>query len=247
MTNYQFSADQISQHVVKFSADLHPAVNMEETRPAMQSFANGLIDQFPEYFETLVSGPRQFRVNKTFKINTGQAEIITLAWGQRGPVLTLPKRLFISGPQDVNGPDPDIVINRAIQELGERFPDRGIPRVSLIHNIVFDTDQANSLEIVAANFTKESWRSQINSTRIQLQGERDGKMLAYDIRPTYVSPGGRAAWPAPDDARFGVVVAVDIAVADAENMVSPEAVGDLLSFNQYYVPGELVNFLNGVS
>ena len=245
MSHYQFTAEQISQQVVKLAVDLAPVVDLNENRAALQSFANALISHFPDVFETLVSGPQQLRVNKTFHLGSGKADVVTLIWGPRGLVLTVPQRLFVSGSHDVPGMDADVVFNTAVQELGERFADRGIPRVTTTHNLVFDCAAENSLDVVSGNFVKSHWQNDLRNARIQLQNERDGKMILHDIRPTYVSPGGRSAWPAPDDARFGIVVNVDITVAQAPNMLSGEDVGNLLSFANYYVPGELLGFLNG--
>lgn len=245
MSDYQFTAEQISQHVVKLAVDFAPVVNLEQNRPALQNFANAMISRFPDLFETLVSGPQQFRVNKTFHMGSGQADVMTLAWAQRGLVLSIPKRLFVSGSHDVAGPDADTVFKVAVEELNERFPDRGMPRATSIHNLVFDTGEVNSMDLIAGNFTKPQWQNGLKNTRIQLQSERDNKAILHDIRPTYVSPGGRSEWPAPDDARFGVVVNVEVAVRQAPQMLSTEDISNLLAFSSYYVPGELLGFLNG--
>lgn len=247
MSDYQFTADVISQHVVKLAVDLTPVVDLNQNRAALQSYANTLIARFPDVFETMVSGPQQLRVNKTFFLGSGKADVVTLAWGPRGMVLTVPKRLFVSGSHDVPAPEAETVFNAAVEELSERFADRSVPRVTTTHNLVFDTGTVNSMDVVAGNFVKAHWQNGLSSARIQLQSERDGKMLAHDIRPTYVSPGGRSTWPAPDDARFGVVVNVDMTVAQVPQMLSAEDVSNLLGFANYYVPGELLNFLNGSS
>jgi len=245
VSDFQFQTEQTSQHIVKLGVDLTPAVVLDQNRAGMQSFANALIREFPDVFATLVSGPQQFRVNKTFALGAGKADIATLVWTQRGPVLTVPRRLFVSGTHDINGSDPDVIFRLAIEELGERFADRGMPRVSVAHNLVFDTEGLNSMTVMTGYFAMPAWQCDLANARIQLRMEREGKEISYDIRPTYVSAGGRSTWPAPDDARFGIVVNVDIALGHPPDMVSSENVDDLLGFANRYVSGELLNFLNG--
>lgn len=245
MTDFQFQSEHMSQHVMKLAVDLVPAVVLDQNRAGMQSFANALIRHFPELFETLVSGPHQFRVNKNFALGSGKADIATLVWAQRGPVITVPRRLFVSGTHEISGIDPGAIFRLALEELGERFADRSIPRVSLVHNLVFDTESVNSMAVMSDYFAKPMWKNDLVNARIQMQTETEGRHIAYDIRPTYVSPGGRSAWPAPEDARFGVVVNVDISAGDPPNAMTPEDMDDLLAFANRYVGGELLTFLNG--
>ncbi len=245
MTDFQFQTEHLSQHVMKLAVDLVPAVVLDQNRAGMQSYANALIRHFPDLFETLVSGPQEFRVNKNFTLGTGKADIATLVWGQRGPVITVPKCLFVSGKHEISGIDPGPIFRLALEELGERFADRGIPRMSLVHNLVFDTQGVNSMAVMSNYFVQPMWQDSLINARIQMQTEIEGRRIAYDIRPTYVSPGGRSAWPAPADARFGVVVNVDITAGDPPNAMTSEDMDDLLAFAVRYVSGELLTFLNG--
>jgi hypothetical protein len=245
VTDFQFQHEQMSQHIMKLAVELAPGVVLDQNRPALQSFANALIREFPEVFETLVSGPQDFRVNKTFALGQGKADIATLVWTQRGPVLTVPKRLFVSGSHEIIGADPERIFQLALQELGERFADRAIPRVSVAHNLVFDTGDVNSMQIMAAYFSRLGGQGDLTHARIQLQTEIEGRGIAFDIRPTYVSPAGRSAWPAPDDARFGMIVNLEIAAGDPPDSVTQETADGLLAFTDRFVADGLLSFLNG--
>ncbi len=55
--NYQFEKENISQHIVKYGAHIQPAITLKEDKTKLQDYYNGLIEQFQEAFETLLSGP----------------------------------------------------------------------------------------------------------------------------------------------------------------------------------------------
>src|SRR5512146_2550346 len=101
--NYQFSTDNISQHIVKYGVDIRPVLTPETDKTKLQDYGNWLVEQFPEVFETLLSGPRQLQVQRTFLLpDAKRVELPTFVLTPRGPVFTFPERLYIDRPHEIS-------------------------------------------------------------------------------------------------------------------------------------------------
>ena len=160
--NYQFDTDKISQHVVKYGVDMRPAVMPEQDRTKLQDYGNWLVSQFPEVFETMLVGPRELRVQRTFLLpNAKRIELATFVLTNRGPVFTFPERLYIDQPHELAIAEKDKIFRKAFDELRTRFAERSVPRVGVVHEFVFDTEYTDSLEVIASSLRYELWR-QIN-------------------------------------------------------------------------------------
>jgi hypothetical protein len=244
--NYQFDKERISQHVVKYGVDMRPAVLPEQDRTKLQDYANWLVEQFPEVFETLLVSPRDLRIQRTFLLpNAKRIELPTFVLTGRGPVFTFPERLFIDRPHELAILEKDKIFRRTFDELRSRFPDRTVPRVGVVHEIVFDTGFINSLDIVASNFKSELWRRKAKSIRILLETPTEDKNINIEIRPTYLQRTGTPAEPgASEDAKFGVIVNADINNRQMTHDLTKAEVSDVLAFAHDYVPDELIRFLN---
>ena len=106
--NYQFSVENVSQHIVKYGVDIRPALAPEQDRSKLQDYGNWLVEQFPVVFETLLSGPRQLRVQRTFLLpDAKRVELPTFVLTARGPVFTFPERLYIDRPHELDIPEKD--------------------------------------------------------------------------------------------------------------------------------------------
>jgi hypothetical protein len=244
--NYQFDRDKLSQHVVKYGVDVRPPIVPEQDRAKLQDYGNWLVEQFPDVFETLLSGPRQLRVQRTFILpNAKRIELPTFVLTSRGPVFTLPCRLFIDRAHEIDIPDKDRVFRKAFDELRARFADRAVPRVGVVHELVFDSGFVNSLDIVASNLKHDLWRQRLNNVRILLEAPTDDKNVNIEIRPTHLQRTGRQAKRAtPDEMKFGIVVNVDINNRHVPGDLTKAEVTDILAFASDFVPDDLIRFLN---
>jgi hypothetical protein len=244
--NYQFDKENISQHIVKFGVHIQPTISPKDDKTKLQDYCNWLIGQFPEVFETLIVGPNQLQVQKVFVLaSTKRLEMPTLVLTGRGPVLTLPQRVFIDQIHDLDIPEKDKIFRRAIDELRVRFSDRKVLRVGVVHEFVFDTGQINSLEIIASNLKNDLWREAIKSLRILLEMPREGKNINLEIRPTYVSRAATSSENVPiQDIRFGIIVNVDINNQQIKGDLTKAEINDILAFANDYVPEEMIKFLN---
>jgi hypothetical protein len=244
--NYQFDKEKISQHIVKYGVDMRPPVLPEQDRAKLQDYGNWLVEQFPEVFETLLVGPRELRVQRTFLLpNAKRIELATFILTNRGPVYTFPVRLYVDRPHELDIADKDKIFRRVFDELRSRFPDRAVPRVGVVHEIVFDAGCINSLDIVASILKNDLWRQRAKNIRILLETPTDDKNVNIEIRPTYLqrtgTPNGGVA---TEDMKFGVIVNVDINNRQITGELSKAEISDILAFASDYVPDEVVKFLN---
>ena len=66
--NYQFETERISQHIVKYGVHIQPPALLKQEKTKLQDYSNWLIEQSPEVFETLLLGPNQLRIQKSFPL-----------------------------------------------------------------------------------------------------------------------------------------------------------------------------------
>jgi hypothetical protein len=244
--NYQFDKEYISQHVVKYGVDIRPPIVLEQDRTKLQHYCNALIEQFPQVFETLIAGPKQLRIQKTFVLsNNKRAEMPTFVLTVRGPLFTFPQRLYIDGVQDLDIPQRDKIFRKALDELRSKFIDRAVPRVGVVHEFVFDTGQVDSVQILTSIFKNDVWRQKTKSLRILLEIPTEDKNVNVEIRPTQLR---RIARGGPNvgsqDMGFGIIVNVDINNRIIKGDLTSSEVRDIAAFANDYVPEELIRFLN---
>jgi hypothetical protein len=244
--NYLFDKERISQHVVKYGVDTRPPLLPEQDRTKLQDYGNWLVEQFPEVFETLLVGPRELRVQRTFLLpNAKRIELATFVLTNRGPVYTFPERLFIDRPHELAILEKDRIFRRTFEELRSRFPDRAVPRVGVVHEIVFDAGYINSIDIVASNLKNDLWRQKVKNLRLLLELPTEDKNINLEIRPTYLQRTGTPnSGAAPEDTEFGIIVNVDINNRQMAGDLTKPEISDILAFASDYVPDELIRFLN---
>ena len=244
--NYQFDREKVSQHIVKYGVDMRPPISPEQDRTKLQDYANWLVEQFPDAFETILSGPRELRIQRTFLLpNAKRVELPTFVLTGRGPVYTFPERLYIDRPHELSIPDKDKIFRKAYDELRMRFPDRAAPRVGVVHEFVFDTGYVSSLEVIASNLKHDLWRRKAANLRILIESPTEGKNVNIELRPTFLQRSGREETPiTPEDMKYGIIVNVDINNQQIPADLTKAQVNDILAFANDYIPEELLKFLN---
>ncbi len=244
--NYQFSTDNISQHIVKYGVDIRPVLTPETDKTKLQDYGNWLVEQFPEVFETLLSGPRQLQVQRTFLLpDAKRVELPTFVLTPRGPVFTFPERLYIDRPHEISIEDKDKIFRKVFDELRARFAERTVPRVGVIHEFVFDTGYVDSLDIVASSLKHELWRQRAKNLRLFLEAPAEGKNVNIEIRPTFLQRSGAPTEPpAPENVQFGIIVNVDINNQQVTGDLTKAQINDILVYAGDFVPEGLMGFLN---
>lgn len=243
--NYQFSKDDISQQVVKYGVDIRPPISVIEERAKLQQYCDRLIGLFPQAFETLIAGPGQMQVQKTFVLNDGKkVGLPTFVLTARGPVFTFPVRMFIDEVRDIEIGDKDKMFRKALDGLRNTFIDRKVPRIGVINEIIFDTGELDSLQILASNLKNEIWRERLKNLTIRLQAPVGDKNINIEIRPTLARRLGKPAADVEAGMRFGLIVNVDINNRQLKEDMTTAEINDILAFAGDYIPDELIRFLN---
>jgi len=243
--DYLFDTDKISQHIVKYGVDMRPAVLPDQDRAKLQDYGNWLVAQFPEVFETMLVGPRELRVQRTFLLpNAKRVELPTFVLTPRGPVFTFPERLYIDRPHELAIPDKDKIFSKAFNEMRTRFPERAVPQVGVVHEFVFDTEFTDSLEVVASSLKYDAWRDRVRNLRLFLEMPTDDKNINIELRPTRVQRAGQFSATPPEGMKFGIIVNVDINNRQSSGSLTASQVADILAFARDFVPDQLIRFLN---
>ncbi len=242
--NYIFDIESISQHIVKYGVDVRPPIVPEQEKTKLQDYCNWLIEQFPEVFETLLSGPKQLQIQRTFELADGKRiQIPTFVLTTRGPVFTFPQRMYINQVHDLEITQHGKIFRKAIEELRAIFADRRVPRVGVVNEFVFDTGQVNSLEIITSNLKSDLWRQRAKNLRIIIEVPTEDKNINLEIKPTYLkhTVNGKVH---TEDIRFGIIVNVDINNRQIRESLTRAEITDICAFADDYIPEELIRFLN---
>lgn len=243
--NFQFDIENISQHVVKFGVDVRPAISPKSDKAVLQDYCNWLIDQFPQAFETIVAGPRELRVQKTFVLaDNKRIELPTFLLTPRGPVFTFPRRLFVNDVQDIIIPDKGKIFRKALDELKNIFADKKTPRVGVVNELVFDTGEIDSVQILASSLKNELWKEKLKNLTIVIQVPTQGKNINIQIKPTHTAQPGKAGIAVGENIRFGLIVNVDINNQQIKDDLTKAEINDIVTFADDYVSDELIKFLN---
>jgi len=241
---YTYAKENISQHVVRYGLDLRPTLAPAQHRGALQDYCNWLIETFGGLFETLLSGPSQLSVQKSFPLAGGKkAQFPTFVLSPRGPIFAFPRRLFVDAVQDIDVGDTDAVFRDALAELKSRFLEQKVTRLGVVHELVFDTGGVDSAALVAARLADSAWRAKVANLSLQLEMPTEDKNVNVQIRPTFVrQPAGPQGGGGAT--RFGVIVNVDINNRRPSNDLPSDQAEDILVFACNYIAAELLDFLN---
>jgi len=195
--NYQFDKEKISQHVVKYGVDVRPPISPDEDRTKLQDYANWLVQQFPRRSRRCCRGRASCGCNGRFSCRTQAGGAAHVHPDRPGPVFTFPERLYIDRPHELSITDRDKVFRKAYDELRARFPDHTVPRVGVIHELVFDTGNLSSLDVIAGCLKHDRWRHQAQNLRIQIESLIDGKSMNIGSGhlPAALGPGGSPRAP----------------------------------------------------
>ena len=242
---YRFEVEKISQHVVKYSVDIRPPILPESGLAEIRSYGDWLVERFPGLYETVVSGHRQLRIQRTLGLPNGmRVEVPTFALMSHGPVFSFPQRLYIGSAHSPDLPEKNETFRQALSELRARFAGRVVPRVLVSHELVFDTAAVNSLEIIASDLQKDCWRT-VKNLRIHMRPPVEDRNVDIAIWPTRLQHIGRDIAAVEPDGQFGIAVHVDISDPKMVRDLSEAQLNDVLSFADDYIGKGLIKFLNG--
>lgn len=245
MDTFIFNEYDISQHVVKYGVDVRPPLTGDD-REKLQVYCNWLVDQYPQAFETLLSGHDRTIVQKTFVAGNGKRiELPTFAITNRGFCCTFPVRLFVESIEDFDIPQKAQIFRQTLEKFRQMFGGRKMVRVGVINEIIFDCGSINSVQVIASTINRDLWRERIRNITIHLENPDDKYNINIDLAPAYAqqvvqSPAGTME----KNMGFGVSVKLDINNRDMTKDLDMESIAGILAFAEDYVPDKLVKFLN---
>ncbi|MHC4389479.1 MAG: hypothetical protein ACYSX1_12860 [Planctomycetota bacterium] len=245
MENFIFVENDISQHIVRYGADIRPAITAKQEREKLQDYCNWLIENFPKAFETMLSGPDKTVVQKSFSTSSDKrVELPTFVMTRRGPLYTFPLRLLIEKAEDFDIPGRDEIFAAALDNFRKTFAGK-IVRVGVVHEIIFDCGSINPVEIIAHAISKEVWREGTRNVRIHLEKPENSYNISIDLAPAYAQQVVRSTIGAKrKSVGFGISVRLDISNQRVMEDIDADTVVAIVSFAEDYVPDRLVKFLN---
>ncbi len=245
MENFIFNENDISQHIVRYGANIRPPIQPKQEREKLQDYCNWLIERFPEAYETLLSGPDKTIVQKTFFASGNKrVEMPTFAMTRRGPLYTFPIRLLIEDVEDFDIQGRNKIFRSALEKFRETFASK-IVRVAVMREMVFDCGNINPVDIIATAISKEAWREEIRNIRIHLENPGNGCNVSIDIAPAYAQQVVRGTTGAKrKNIGFGISVRLEINNEKPTADLDRDAVAGIVAFSEDYVPDRLLSFLN---
>ena len=240
-----YNINDISQRIVKYGVDVRPPLTKDD-REKLQVYCNWLVDQYPQAFETLLSGFEKTIVQKTFVAgNNKRIELPTFATTGRGFCFTFPVQLFIENVEDFDIPNKSKIFRESLKKFREMFVTRRIVRVGLVNEIMFDCGNINSVDILADAISKSLWKYKLGNIAIHLENPSDQYNINVDLAPAYAqqvvqSPAGTMQ----KNVGYGVSVKIDINNRDMSQDMDDTVIAGILVFAEDYVPDKIVKFLN---
>lgn len=242
--DYIFDPKDISHHFVRYCLDMRPPVAASHDRRILQDFANWLIDNFPNAFESLIVKPGQMQVRKSFDLEGKKAETPTFIMTGRGPVFAIPRKIRVDKSYDIDVDSVPIIL-AAIEELMGLFADKAIVRLNVVNEMVFDTSSVNSVQLVGQMLKNSGWSKNASDVAIRLQIPSDGYNCAVDIKSAALRHTSQAGLSPQPAAAFGVMVTTDISNITQNKKLDIDQAKQVVAFSQHFNASKMIPFLNG--
>ncbi|MHC4258830.1 MAG: hypothetical protein ACYSTF_00230 [Planctomycetota bacterium] len=154
MQDFEFKPVHIEDHVEKIGLDVRPIIECKLEKTKLFDFANKLVEQRPDIFESLVQSPNEFNMRKRFIFpGKGELDLVTLAISGRGPVFIFPRRIAVFDEDTDLGRTDEIVLT-CIKLFRGYFPQKHIIRLGQINEYIFSVGSTHSMQLLSDRFTK---------------------------------------------------------------------------------------------
>jgi len=117
-----------------------------------------------------------------------------------------------------------------------------MPRVAIVHELIFDTLDKNSLDLMGESLANPAWREGLRNVQIVMEKTISGKHVVLTLRPTHQNRAGPRS-QTPATTKYGILVNVEISISQAGGSLTGEQIEDIQGFSSFYVPQELTTFL----
>lgn len=198
---YTFNPATIDEHIERYGVDIHPAIDLQADKEAMQRFFNEVSEKFPRHYERIVQSSNQFQIQKEIVFpGKGKIDVPTFNLLKRGPAFEFPRQIAAFeediewGQQSLNG-----VVIDSLKLLKNRFPASKFVRLGKIRSIIFPLNDQKPDEVLRQQFTlqipanaeginigwnqsDEKYNHRIQASVVTLVDAQDGKPRGQGIK-----------------------------------------------------------------
>ncbi len=243
MTDFQFSSARIDDHVEKIGIDVRPTIECKLERTHLIEFANDLVENHPNLFESTVQSPTEFSIRKKFIFpGKGEIDIATLVLSPRGIVFILPRRITIF-QEDTNLGRTEDMVSNCLRHFRRRFGHKTIIRVGQVNEYIFNLDQIESIHFLASRFTKLTVPPN-GELNIRLNRPNDDYNRIIQLEAVHKVEHKPELPNVPQIAGHGLKVIVDFNNRDMSQDLKPEHITSIIFASQQFNENDLYKFLN---
>jgi len=244
MEAYEFSHTKIDEHIQKVGVDIVPSFEIKLDSVKLNDVGTKLRDKYPQFFESLVQSPSQFRIMKKYYFSgKSKLEVATLTTNPRGIVFTFPKLIAAIGEEIEVKNIADTVVD-CLSELKQSFPQKKIVRIGLVNEYIFSTKDINACGILCDRFLKLPIPSGSDvQLRINLRTDEYNRVI--EMKPV------QKVQPVPEisgrmqNVGYGLRVKVDFNNIEVNKDLDDTSIFRTIHDAQRYNENNLYEFLNG--
>jgi hypothetical protein len=243
MTDFQFSRGCIDDHVEKIGVDVRPTIECKLERTHLIEFANDLVENYPNLFESTVQSPTEFSIRKKFIFpGKGEMDSATLALSPRGLVFILPRRITIFQEDTDLGRTEDVVSN-CLQHFRKHFGHKSIIRVGQINEYIFNLGQIESARFLANRFTKLTVPPN-GELNIRINRPDDDYNRIIQLEAVQKMERKTELQGISQVLAYGLKVTVDFNNRDMSQDLESERISSIIFASEQFNKNDLYTFLN---
>lgn len=238
VTQFKFSQARIDEHIVSVGVDVRPVIDVRAERQKLADFGRWLTDEWPSLYENVVQGPNAFFVTKKFVFpGKGEADLQTLALTNRGPVLLFPYKVGILAGEEIELPDRQTVVMKALEQLKQKWPQCKQVRLGVVQNFCYDCAPESPIDIVRGRFTRLNGAFSTLMLGFNLPSDDFNRIV--QVQAAQMPVLGEA------EARPVIGVQVDFNNSQMDADLTKETKLRILHDADEYCERDLISFLNG--
>jgi hypothetical protein len=246
MAQYLLTKSKIEDHIEKIGVDVRPVIEHKLEDSHLYQFYQDLVEKYPNLFESLLKSPADLQIRKKLVFpGKGEVDVSTLVITQRGPVLTIPRKLSIFDEQTSLGDTIDIAIT-CIDIFRKNFPHKVICRVGHLNEYIFTLGSERSVQFISERFTRITVppNGEIN---LRVNRPTDDHNRIIQLQPV-VKKQIQPNIPGIEDVKaYGLKVIVDFNNREMTQNLSNDDIRAIIQTSIQYNEEDLYSFLNGTS
>lgn len=238
VTQFRFTPARIDEHIVSVGVDVRPVIDVRAERQKLADFGRWLTDEWPSLYENVVQGPNAFFVTKKFVFpGKGEADLQTLVLTNRGPVFLFPYKVGILAGEDIELPERQDVVMKALEQLKQKWPQCKQVRLGVVRDFCYDCSPESPIDIVRGRFTRLNAAFSTLTLGFNLPSD--------DFNRTVRVQTGQMPVLGESEARPVIGVQVDFNNSQMDADLTKETKLRILHDADEFCEKDLISFLNG--